>query len=281
MGICATDLELVRGYMGFSGVPGHEFVGEVIRSDTPSLVGRRVVGEINAPCGTCETCLSGLPRHCPQRTVLGIAGRDGAMAEQLTLPDAQLHPVPDALPDEAAVFVEPVAAACRVLEQVEPGDRALVLGDGRLGLITAGVLAAAGVEVTVVGRHGRRRDLADGLGARWTDRVVGRWDLVVEATGSSAGLSEALAAVRPTGTVVLKTTVAEPHRLDLAPLVIDEIRLLGSRCGPFEPALELLTSGKLDPTGLIEDEFPLDDGVRALRRAARPGALKVLVRNTR
>lgn len=276
-GICATDLELARGYLGFTGVAGHEFVGEVERSQTPDLLGRRVVGEINAPCGECDTCLAGQPRHCPHRTVLGISGRDGALAEFLTLPDEQLHVLPDHLPDEAAVFVEPVAAACRVLEQVGDAGRALVLGDGRLGLLVAGVLAASGLEVDVVGHHPSRADIVRTLGARWRASAVGRWGAVIEATGSKTGLAAAIGSVRPTGTLVLKTTLAASHHIDLAPLVIDEIRVLGSRCGPFAPAIELLASGRLDPTPLIQERFPLDRAVHALRRAGERGVLKVLV----
>jgi threonine dehydrogenase-like Zn-dependent dehydrogenase len=277
-GICATDLELARGYLGFTGVGGHEFVGEVRRSQTSGLIGRRVVGEINAPCGRCDTCTAGQPRHCPHRTVLGIAGRDGALAEFLTLPDDRLHVLPDHLSDEAAVFVEPVAAACRVLEQVGDERRALVLGDGRLGLLIAGVLAASELDVTVVGHHAQRAAIAHELGARWRPDAPGRWGLVVEATGREAGLAAALAAVRPLGTLVLKTTLAVPHRIDLAPLVIDEIRVIGSRCGPFEPAIELLASGRLDPTPLIQELFPLARAADALKRAGEPGVLKVLVR---
>ncbi len=277
-GICATDLEIARGYLGFTGVLGHEFVGEVERSEVPGLAGRRVVGEINAPCGACDTCLAGAPRHCPHRTVLGISGRDGALAEYLTLPDGLLHVLPDHLPDEAAVFVEPVAAACRVVEQAGDARRALVLGDGRLGLLVAGVLAASGLDVSVAGHHPQRAEIARALGARWLPAATGRWGLVVEATGSEAGLAEAIAAVRPLGTLVLKTTLAAAHRVDLAPLVIDEIRVVGSRCGPFAPAIELLASGRLDPTPLIHERFPLERAVRALLRAGEPGVLKVLVR---
>ncbi len=284
-GICATDLELFRGYMDFRGVPGHEFVGVVEEGPDPALTGRRVVGEINVPCGACARCRAGMPRHCATRSVLGIRDRDGAFAEALVLPVANLHPVPDGVPDEAAVFTEPLAAAARILEQVDlavPGP-VVVLGAGRLGLLVAAVLArAAPGRVAVVGRHRRGLELARRWGAVATHasrfRPRGEAAVVVEATGSAAGLSTALAAVRPMGTVVLKTTVAGPHRVDLAPVVIDEVRVVGSRCGPFAPALDLLAHGSVDPRPMIDAVLPLDEAVPALERAARPGALKVLLR---
>ena len=282
-GICATDLEIARGYMGFHGVPGHEFVGVVVRSESPHLQGKRVVGEINCPCGGCSTCRSGLVRHCPDRTVLGILGRDGAFSEFLTLPDANLHVVPDHVEDEAAVFVEPIAAAWRILEQVQVGrsTRALVLGDGRIGLLVAAVLADADLEVTVLGRHAVHAPIVDRLGARWTvagqGDVIPPSDLVVEATGTADGLDAALRLVRPGGTLVMKTTVASRHRLDLAPVVVNEVTIVGSRCGPFPPALDLLSNGRLDPTPLIQAVLPLDSALTALKAAARPGMLKILI----
>jgi len=213
--------------------------------------------------------------------VLGIAGRDGAFADRLVLPDANLHPLPEALPDERAVFTEPVAAAWRITEQVGHPDRALVLGDGHMGLLVAAVLASGGADVAVRGRHRAHAGIATALGATWhpaDGRETGDWPLVIEATGSSHGLSQALAAVQPCGTVVLKTTVAGAHDLDLAPLVIDEVTLIGSRCGPFAPAIDLLASGRLDPAPLVHRVFGLDDGERALGEAARPGVLKILLR---
>lgn len=283
-GICSTDLEIARGYMGFRGIPGHEFVGMVVRSQSDHLQGERVVGEINCPCGDCGVCRSGLVRHCTQRTVLGILGRDGAFGEFLVLPDANLHVVPEQVPDEMAVFIEPIAAAWRILEQIQVvrSTRALVLGDGRLGLLVAAVLADAGLDVTVIGRHAAHEPIAERFGARWalagTGAPLQPSNLVVEATGTPEGLSAALRLVRPCGTLVMKTTVASPHRLELAPVVVDEITVVGSRCGPFPPALDLLSSGRLDPTPLIQAVLSLDDALTAFEAADRPGVLKILVR---
>jgi threonine dehydrogenase-like Zn-dependent dehydrogenase len=277
-GVCATDLALGRGYMGFSGVPGHEFVGRALSG---SLRGQRVVGEINAGCGSCELCQSGDPRHCPQRSVLGILGRPGAFAERLSLPEANLLPVPEGVSPEAAVFMEPLAAACALLESVGEvrGVPALVLGDGRLGLLCALVLQEAGAEVQVLGRH---PDRAARLGGRlaWVEEPEPRaFPLVVEATGAPDGPARALEWVAPRGTLALKTTVEVPGELDLARIVVDEIRLQGSRCGRFEDALPLLESGRIDPRPLIDGEYPLAEGVAALAHAGQRGTLKVLIRN--
>ena len=279
-GICATDLELIKGYMGFTGVLGHEWTGEVVDSPDPAWQGRRVTGEINCPCRACPTCLAGRPTHCPQRTVLGIQGRDGAFAEHLWLPLANLHPIPDAVPDEAAVFVEPLAAACRILEQVHirPTDRVVVLGLGRLGQLCARVLALTGARVQAVGRGGRGHDLlpAGIEGHSDPDGLTGA-DLVVDCTGSPSGLQQATALVRPRGTIVLKTTVHDLGELRPTSWVIDEITILGSRCGPLDAALRLLASGAVDPRPLISARFPLSRGVAALEAAARPGVVKVLL----
>lgn len=280
-GVCNTDLELVKGYMGFRGVLGHEFVGEV-RDGPEAWRGRRVVGEINFACGRCETCARGLGRHCPSRTVMGIQGADGALAEYVRVPLANLHAVPDGLPDESAVFTEPLAAAFEILEQVrvEPGIRCLVLGDGKLGLLAAQVLQAAGARPCVVGHHEdklailARRDVETVLERDWRPSP---FPLVVEATGSAAGFAAAVAATRPRGTLVLKSTVADHLDVDLAPLVIHEIQVVGSRCGPFEPALRALEQGAVDVTSLVTERIPLARAADALERAARPGALKVLV----
>ncbi|HZR98918.1 MAG TPA: alcohol dehydrogenase catalytic domain-containing protein [Chloroflexota bacterium] len=289
-GICHTDLELTRGYMGFAGTLGHEFVGEVAEA-APSAgaasalaVGQRVVGEINAACGACAACHAGLGRHCPTRTVLGILGRDGAFADYLTLPLANLHSVPDAVPDEAAVFVEPLAAALEILEQVaiRPTDRVLVLGDGKLGQLVARVLATTGCDLTVVGHHADKRALlaAAGIATR-AEPPPDRADVVVDCTGRAAGFAEAMGLVRPRGTLLLKSTVAtrpgDPP-LNLAPLVIDEITVVGSRCGPFAPALRTLAEGRVAVQPLITEEYALADAVAAFQRAAAPGALKVLIR---
>jgi threonine dehydrogenase-like Zn-dependent dehydrogenase len=282
-GVCSTDLQILAGYMGFTGVPGHEFVGEV--ADGPAhLAGRRVVGEINYACGQCPACRRRMGRHCPHRRVMGILGADGAFAEYLAIPVANLHVVPDAVADEAAVFTEPLAAAFSILEQVTvaPGDDVVVLGDGKLGLLCAQVLAGTGASVTLVGKHEQSLSLVADRGVATT--LVDAWtpdsaaaDCVVEATGSPTGLALAAAAVRPRGTLVLKTTVAGEHRLSLAPLVINEITVVGSRCGLFPPALQALTDGSVAVTPLIDATFPLADGAEALARAARPGVRKVLI----
>jgi threonine dehydrogenase-like Zn-dependent dehydrogenase len=283
-GICSTDLQILRGYMRFEGVLGHECVLRVV--DGPSSwVGKRAVAEINFACGACPSCDVGLGRHCPARTVMGIAGADGAMAERIAVPLSVLHLVPDALPDELAVFTEPLAAAFEVLEQVKPppGARALVLGDGKLGTLQALVLLQAGLDVTVVGRHAHKLSLVEARGARvGTElRPSERFDLVVEATGSAEGLSMAIAVTRPRGVVVLKSTVADPHALHLAPVVIHELQLVGSRCGPFAPALAALAGNDLDPRPLVEAVLPLDEAMRGLALAGERGARKVLLRPQR
>ncbi|HEX9094132.1 MAG TPA: alcohol dehydrogenase catalytic domain-containing protein, partial [Coriobacteriia bacterium] len=247
-GICGTDLELVRGYYPFTGVIGHEFVGDVVTSPDPAWVGARVVGEINAACGACETCLAGRPTHCERRTVLGIAGRDGVHAEYASLPLANLHRVPDPVPDEAAVFTEPLAAAVEILQQVPvaPADRVLLVGAGRLGQMLAQVLALTGAHLRVVARHEHQRKLLAARGIATIeegDVEARRWDVVVEATGSPSGFELARAAVRPRGTLVLKSTYHGELTLDMAPFVVDEITIVGSRCGPFAPALDLLVRG--------------------------------------
>lgn len=282
-GVCATDLEIARGYMGFAGTLGHEWVGVVTTSPDPAWVGRRVVGDINCPCGNCATCRAGRPTHCPQRTVLGIVGRDGAFAEALSLPLANLHVVPDSVEDEAAVFVEPLAAACQILEQVHvrPSDRVVVLGSGRLGQLCAEVLVLTGARVDLVGRNPATLALAvAGVGRVALDDApsVAGADLVVECTGNADGLALAARLVRPRGVVVLKTTVHDLGRPDSNHWVIDEITVVGSRCGPFEPALRLLATGRVDPRRLVTGEHPLTQGVRALSHAAAPGSLKVLIR---
>jgi threonine dehydrogenase-like Zn-dependent dehydrogenase len=278
-GVCATDLSLARGYMGFEGVPGHEFVGVAL--DGP-LAGQRVVGEINAGCGRCRSCASGLERHCPQRTVLGILGRSGAFAEELALPARNLHPVPEEVSDDVAVFAEPLAAAFEIPAEIGlvKGAPALVLGDGRLGLLCAQVLALEGLEVLVHGRHPERAAfLPAGCrhGGPPPEEPERRFDLVVEATGDPAMLQRALLFTRPRGMLVLKTTSERPAPLDLAPLVVDEIILVGSRCGPFAPALEALRTGRVEVAPLIHARFPLAEGARAFQRAAEPGTLKVLI----
>ena len=281
-GVCNTDLEIARGYMGFRGILGHELVGTV--EDGPEeWLGQRVVSEINFACGSCRTCLQGLGRHCPTRRVMGILEADGAFAERVAVPVANLHLVPDRVSDEDAVFAEPLAAAFEILEQlpVEPGQRALVLGDGKLGLLVAQVMQRAGADVHAVGRHPEKLARLAARGIRTSlsrdyapDKTM---DVSIEATGSVAGFDAAVASTRARGTVVLKSTVAGRHDLDLAPLVIDEIQVLGSRCGPFRPALEALAAGEIDVGSLVSDRLPLGRGDDALRQAARPGVLKVLL----
>src|SRR2546423_15491088 len=287
-GVCNTDLEIVRGYAGFQGTLGHEFVGVVeSASGAAELTGRRVVGEINAGCGVCALCRAGDPRHCPSRTVLGIVGRDGAFAEFLQLPVVNLLPVPDELPDERAVFTEPLAAACGITERVrlEPDARVAVVGDGKLGLLCAQALKVlTRARVTLVGRHqskldiARRRDIETVKAEGLPPSVASAFDVTVEASGSSSGFETALRLLRPRGTLVLKSTFHAVTELNAAPVVVDEISIVGSRCGRFAPALELLRRGAVEVDSLVHAEFPLSEGVRAFARADEPGVLKILLR---
>lgn len=283
-GICRTDLELLKGYMGFRGVPGHEFVG-VVTEGPERLIGRRVVGEINVPCDLSKYAQAGFdPRHEPERTVLGILRRSGAFAESLTLPQQNLLTVPDSVSDEEAVFTEPLAAALEIFEQIHvpPGERVLVIGDGKLGLLIAQVFALFGHRVKLQGRHERKLALARRWGVTTRDAGEGtteRFPLIVEATGSPSGFKAALERIEPRGTIVLKSTYA-PDALPpfgAAKIVVDEIRLIGSRCGRFAPALRLLAQGKVDVRALIDHRKPLAQGVEAFELAAKKGALKVLV----
>lgn len=283
-GVCDTDLQLARGYMGFRGVPGHEFVGDVVEADDPKWLGRRVVADINAGCGQCADCLSRDGHHCAKRTVLGILGRSGAFAERFAIPERCLVEVPPGLADDRAVFAEPLAAALHVLEAPEDRrpERALVLGDGKLALLIALALRGAGVDTTVVGHHGHKLQIARSAGAStWLESDLPASargaDVVVEATGSERGLARALELVRPRGTVVLKTTVAAPLTVDLAPLVIHEVKLVGSRCGDMRAAIDALAQGTVDPTALVEARYPLSRADEAFAHAGRRGALKVLV----
>jgi len=284
-GICNTDLELQRGYYGFSGVPGHEFVGEVVAADSKELIGKRVVGEINLACGYCSWCRRGLGRHCPGRSVLGIVRHPGAFCEFLTLPESNLHVLADSISTEAAVFTEPLAAACEILDQVQMpcGSPVAVLGDGKLGLLVAQVLQANGYRVHQFGRHPEKLKIAAKAGV--TTEVRGkhlpeaeyRW--VVDATGSQAGLQAAIRMVEPRGTIILKSTVHGEIPLDTAPVIVNEITLVGSRCGRFEPALELLRLGAIDVSTMISDRMPLSSAPAAFERAAQKGVLKVLLAN--
>ena len=281
-GICGTDLEVLKGYHGFKGIMGHEFTGEVAGPENSPWLGRQVVGEINIGCGACEACRGGRARHCRKRRVLGLKDHDGAIAHYLTLPAANLHAVPPEVPDASAVFTEPLAAALRVQESapVSPESRVLVVGDGRLGLLISWVLALSGAEVHLAGHHPEHLALAQPQGivtCLSSDLPSGDYDMVVEASGSPAGLELALSRVRPLGTVVLKSTYAGRYSLDPAALVVPEVRLVGSRCGPFAAALRLLRDGRIDPRPLIDRTFPLPRGLEALARAQSPGVLKVLI----
>ncbi|WP_437274784.1 alcohol dehydrogenase catalytic domain-containing protein [Sorangium sp. So ce375] len=296
-GICNTDLEIIKGYMGFRGTLGHEFVGDVVEGPA-AWRGRRVVGEINFACGHCDACARGLGRHCPTRAVMGIVGADGALAERVAVPVANLHAVADRIDDEAAVFAEPLAAAFEILEQVRvaPGTSALVFGDGKLGLLIAQVLHQAGARVLAVGKHEEKlallraqgistelaRPEASGQADAGASPPQGAWagdpaELVVEATGTAEGFVRAVRATRPRGTLVLKSTVAGLSSVHLAELVINEITVVGSRCGLFGPALRALEAGTVDVRSLVSARLPLDRAVEALAAAAAPGALKVLV----
>jgi alcohol dehydrogenase len=281
-GICNTDLELQRGYYDFHGTPGHEFVGEVVAADSPELVGERVVGEINLACGRCQWCATGLGRHCPRRTVLGIVKHPGAFRELLTLPERNLHRVPRGIQTEHAVFVEPLAAACEILDQVTipRGAPVAVLGDGKLGLLIGQVLKAHGAQVHQYGRHKEKLRIATkaGIDARMVRKLPrAEYGWVVDATGSSEGLQQAVQMTKPRGTVVMKSTVHGTVGINSASVIVDEISLVGSRCGRFQPALRLLQKKLVDVESLISEILPLKDAPLAFRRAATPGVLKVIL----
>lgn len=302
-GICGTDIEITRGYRAFKGILGHEFVGRVEKAngDYPEgIIGARVVGELNCGCGVCQYCRKGMSRHCARRTALGILGREGVFAEYTTLPVKNLYPVPANVTDEEAVFTEPLAAAYEITEQVhvQPGHMVLVLGDGRLGLLAAFVLAGTGARTVVAGKHSGKLSLARArkIETALLDQLKTRrdFDIVVEATGSAEGLGRALDLVKPQGTIVLKSTVApesgagsqsvvpgpaagEPTGIDLSRVVVDEITIVGSRCGPFPPALDAISAGRIDVKPLISAVFPFSQVIAALRMAERKESLKVLI----
>ena len=284
-GICNTDLEIARGYAGFRGTIGHEFVGVVEQSSDPHLAGKRVVGEINAGCGKCKLCVAGDPRHCPTRTVLGIVGRDGAHAEFLKLPVKNLLRVPDKIPDEQAVFVEPLAAACGIVERtsIKSSDRVAVIGDGKLGLLCAQVVALRGAQTLLIGKHRSKLRIAERRGIETTNpkqasKQSRRFDVVVEASGSASGFGLALDLLRPKGRLVLKSTFNATTDIDASRIVVDEISIIGSRCGRFKPAIELLKKQAVEVESLISEELPLREGAQAMERAASRGVLKVLLR---
>ena len=281
-GICSTDLELVKGYYPYTGILGHEFVGEVMDAPDKTWIGARVVGEINAVCGACEACLNGRRTHCENRTVLGIVNRDGIFAEYTSLPLENLHRVPDSVSDEAAVFTEPLAAALEIQQQIQirPTDRVLLVGAGRLGQLIAQTFALTGCDLRVVARHLHQQNLltARRIGLITEDEIQPRkWDIVVEATGSPDGFNLARRAVRPRGTMVLKSTYKGEMNVNFSSVVVDEITLIGSRCGPFEPALRLLEKREVDPTVLIHAQYKLGEILKAFEHAAQPGVLKVLL----
>ncbi len=297
-GICNTDLEIVKGYAGFRGTLGHEFVGRVIESPDKRLAGRRVVGEINAGCGVCALCREGDARHCPQRTVLGIKDRDGAFADCLSLPLSNLLEVPDSIPDDEAVFVEPLAAAAGIFEQVsiDASTRVAVIGDGKLAQLICRVLAQSGCALTVIGKHAEKLALLDGIGAHCLRLTVAgsdpteaqAWlaaqtlnqcfDVVVEASGSATGLPMAIALARPRGTIVMKSTYHGKTAAELWPVVVNELRVVGSRCGRFAPALDLLARRAVEVRALISNEFAIEEGVAAFTQAAAPATMKVFLR---
>lgn len=280
-GICNTDLEIVRGYFTFTGIPGHEFVGRVERG-SEALIGKRVVGEINAVCGDCDTCRAGRPSHCERRTVLGILNRHGAFAEYLVLPEANLHVVPGEVSTDAAVFTEPLAAALEIQEQlaIRPENRVLVVGDGKLGLLIAQTLALKGCDLLVMGRHAAKLSL---LVSRGIPTTLGNqpqpasFDVSVECTGNAEGFAIARRALRPRGTLVMKSTYRGSLNVDASMIVVDEITLVGSRCGPFDKALRLLAERRVDVEPLIHARYPLAQGEAAFERAAASGVLKVLI----
>ena len=281
-GICNTDLELQRGYYGFAGTPGHEFVGEVVEADDSSLVGRRVVGEINLACGHCDWCARGLGRHCPNRTVLGIVKHPGAFQELFTLPERNLHVVPEEISTEQAVFTEPLAAALEILDQatIPAGETIAVQGDGKLGLLIAQVLLAEGYRVEHFGRHAHKLAISSNAGAATrlnVDLPASAFNWVVDATGSSTGLETAIRMVRPRGTVFLKSTVHDRAAIDWAAVIVNEISLIGSRCGRFEPALDLLRNDKVDVLSMISARFPLQAAQQAFEKAAERENMKVLL----
>lgn len=286
-GICNTDLEIVKGYAGFQGILGHEFVGRVVESPDISILGRRVVGEINVGCGRCALCLKDDPRHCAGRTVMGIKGRDGAFAQFLSLPVHNLIELPDSLSDDTAVFVEPLAAAFNILEQVKltSSSDVAIVGDGKLAQLVVLVIAQVGCSLTVIGHHNEKLEIAREFGAQIvlleTPSLVrersSRFDVVIEASGSASGLATALEIVRPTGTVVLKSTHHASTRLEMSQVVVNELRIIGSRCGRFRPALDFLANSKFDLGKMVSQRLPLEDGLRAFEEAAVPNNLKVIL----
>jgi len=281
-GICNTDLEITRGYMGFQGVPGHEFVGIVEKCERKSLIGRRVVGEINISCGSCPECLKNMGNHCRKRSVLGILNKDGVFAEYATLPVNNLHTLPDEVSDEDAVFVEPLAAAFEILEQVNihASHKVCVLGDGKMGILVGQVLSTTGCDLLVSGHHREKLSILDEMDIKTTreEHLSNTlFDVVVDCTGSGTGIETAFNIVKPRGTVVIKTTIAKKGHVDLNKLVVNEITLTGSRCGPFPAAIKAIKAGSIDLSPLISRTFPLEEGVSAFQYASDKNSLKVVI----
>ena len=283
-GICGTDLEILDGYMQYNGILGHEFVGTVEKSENPELIGKRVVGEINAGCEKCDSCINGMQRHCSNRTVLGILKRNGAFAEFLSLPESNLHVIPDSISDEQAVFVEPLAAAFEINEQVslKPEWNVAVVGDGRLAQLIIQVIKLTCSNITCFGKHENKLEglvqsgIKIKLGIESTDEQL--FDLVVEATGSNSGFTDTMKLVRPRGIVILKSTIASRENLDLTPTIINEITLIGSRCGLFKPAIDALASGKISVNSMIDSTFSLENFEDAITHAKKPNTLKVFLK---
>jgi len=282
-GICNTDIEITKGYMGFKGIPGHEFVGIVEKCVDKNLVGKRITGEINLGCGQCYYCRNQMQNHCSARSVLGILNKDGAFAEYVTLPVRNLHKIPKTIPDEEAIFIEPLAAAYEILEQVaiSSTDKICVLGDGKLGLLVAQVIANTGGELTTIGRHREKLSILDEIGIKTglsQEFKYRDFDIVIDCTGSSSGMRMALQIVKPRGKIVLKTTMAKKIQIDMNQFVINEISLIGSRCGPFSSAVKAIRSRQIDLYPLISDVFPVEEGVKAFQYAASKGVLKVILK---
>jgi len=283
-GICGTDLEILQGYMSYEGVLGHEFVGVVVESKNKDLVGKRVVGEINVGCEKCDSCKKGMQRHCPNRSVLGILNLDGAFTEFLSLPEKNLHVIPDSVTDRQAVFVEPIAAAFEIKEQVllRPDWHVAIVGDGRLSQLIISVLKTSCSDITCFGRHQNKLERLEKLGTRTKIGIESdeefSYDLVVEATGNNSGFLDSMKLVKPKGTVILKSTIASKESLDLTPAVVNEITLVGSRCGPFRPAINALASGIISVDGLIDSEYPLEKFEEAFDQAKNSKTLKVVLK---
>jgi len=282
-GVCNTDLEIIKGYMGFKGILGHEFIGIVEESNNKDFIGKRVCGEINCPCGNCYFCKNNMPTHCPNRTVLGIFNRDGVFCEYTTLPEKNLYVLEDYIEDEVAVFVEPIAAAYEILEQIsiKPTDNIIILGDGKLGLLIAKVISLFTKNLLVVGKHENKLNILKntGINTKLLDQIDNLTaNIIIESTGSPQGISLALNTVCPRGTIVLKTTIADNFNINLSKAVINEINIIGSRCGPFKPAIKALKNNLIDVKPLITEIFDFDNAIEAVKKAQQKDSLKVLLR---